>query len=819
MKDLPTSYKFKPLFGSNPKKIEERKGLKDTQMTTTNVQTIDGITLDETGASTSMALNKEDKSGTIATKKKNWRDYLATRSTKVEWCTEYWWLENVPGNDGKLNCKVCSFVEKGLHLLDKKLDTIQKHEGKKYKKETVGDEVISHVVWSKKNTHKANELKYLAAMQETEPQKRVDAYLDDMSQTLFMSKRIQFVTLLHLLSRGKPMLDYEAQKSVYQLLEVQRCPRKHWSDNAGWEIVECMDSILKKNIVEKIQRANYFSVSLDEVTANDLTQWLGMHIYVVVNCERVPLYLCMQKFDNSSNANVITEMVIRALHTHGGLSREDIAKKCVCVGCDGASVLQGCRSGVCMQLELSYAPFMVGIHCMAHRTNLAGRILSDVQLVSKIEALVHSTYTYFARSPKRWNEFKMEAEGKTNGLRLLRDVETRWISLYKPCLRLFKEYISLVAKMDKDVAGNADALSLYESLTSLHVILGLPCILPMLEEMNALIKVSQLRDIYVHDYAEAIQNTLATLESMYNLQTGFTGNRFKLFNDLVYGSQDESWLQFDDEEELCVVAGADKFKVRGGIHGMSHRQQRQMMVDNARLVSCIEETKQQCNRAAMVLCAEIRERFPPNELLQSFSIIYPQFWKGEKCDELFEKHLIKITKVYCARKDIDNVSVNGILDGTMLAQQSVLFKMTMKKQAERLMAISIESTNKQSMVIHGISKVKGLWQRIGESPALSQQLSEFLKLAELVLVMIIGSIEDERTFSRLDYVKNKKRNRLDVHLDCCLRMYEQSQYDLQTFPYEEAFNEWKEKSKKGRYSLYPNEGEEDFHECQIGTTQ
>lgn len=36
-------------------------------------------------------------------------------------------------------------MEKSLHLMDKKLDTIQKHEGKKYKKEMVGDECVTGV--------------------------------------------------------------------------------------------------------------------------------------------------------------------------------------------------------------------------------------------------------------------------------------------------------------------------------------------------------------------------------------------------------------------------------------------------------------------------------------------------------------------------------------------------------------------------------------------------------------------------------------------------------------------------------------------------
>lgn len=68
-----------------------------------------------------------------------------------------------------------------------------------------------------------------------------------------------------------------------------------------------------------------------------------------------------------------------------------------------------------------------------------------------IETLVSSAYKYFARSAKRVNEFKAEAEEVgTDGKKLLRSVPTRWISLYAPAQRVFREYPTLVSVMDID---------------------------------------------------------------------------------------------------------------------------------------------------------------------------------------------------------------------------------------------------------------------------------------------------------------------------------------------------------------------------------
>ena len=43
-----------------------------------------------------------------------------------------------------------------------------------------------------------------------------------------------------------------------------------------------------------------------------------------------------------------------------------------------------------------------------------------------------------------------------------------------------------------------------------------------------------------------------------------------------------------------------------------------------------------------------------------------------------------------------------------------------------------------------------------------------MKLAELVLVMVSGSVEDERMFSALKYLKSPQRNKLkEMHINVC----------------------------------------------------
>ena len=58
---------------------------------------------------------------------------------------------------------------------------------------------------------------------------------------------------------------------------------------------------------------------------------------------------------------------------------------------------------------------MINIHCMAHRMNLAFKIVSKFPPVSKIEEIVHETHAYFCCSPKQFTKFQQFENGIIDG--------------------------------------------------------------------------------------------------------------------------------------------------------------------------------------------------------------------------------------------------------------------------------------------------------------------------------------------------------------------------------------------------------------------
>ena len=78
------------------------------------------------------------------------------------------------------------------------------------------------------------------------------------------------------------------------------------------------------------------------------------------------------------------------------------------------------------------------------------------------------------------------------------------------------------------------------------------------------------------------------------------------------------------------------------------------------------------------------------------------------------------------------------------------------------------------------------------------RVGAFAKLAEIQLCMVGTSVEDERLFSSLAFVHNKQRNRLDKHLEACVRVRAQRFFNDATFPYKDALAAWYERrSRRG----------------------
>ena len=67
--------------------------------------------------------------------------------------------------------------------------------------------------------------------------------------------------------------------------------------------------------------------------------------------------------------------------------------------------------------------------------------------------------------------------------------------------------------------------------------------------------------------------------------------------------------------------------------------------------------------------------------------------------------------------------------------------------------------------------------------------------------MILGSVEDERMFSALSFLKSKLRKKLDKNVDTCLKLYV-TKYEVENFPYERALALWRsDRERRGEKNI------------------
>ena len=89
---------------------------------------------------------------------------------------------------------------------------------------------------------------------------------------------------------------------------------------------------------------------------------------------------------------------------------------------------------------------------------MAFKALETLGIFESIGKVLQVTHAYFNRSPKRLTQFKSLAElTETKGLKMLKRVETRWVSFIEPLRRLLSEYRTLIYTMTADLGQNDKA--------------------------------------------------------------------------------------------------------------------------------------------------------------------------------------------------------------------------------------------------------------------------------------------------------------------------------------------------------------------------
>jgi hypothetical protein len=121
-----------------------------------------------------------------------------------------------------------------------------------------------------------------------------------------------------------------------------------------------------------------------------------------------------------------------------------------------------------------------------------------------------------------------------------------------------------------------------------------------------------------------------------------------------------------------------------------------------------------------------------------------------------------------------------MLSTSILDNQQGLFKLTMKANCEAACASLFD-----------INPVIKLWRNLSKSRHLCKLISKYFKLAGIGCCLVLGSVEDERCFSNLKFLKSYQWNRLGKHFPLVVRMFRQQYFSLDNFSYKDAIGSWR----------------------------
>ena len=198
---------------------------------------------------------------------------------------------------------------------------------------------------------------------------------------------------------------------------------------------------------------------------------------------------------------------------------------------------------------------------------------------------------------------------------------------------------------------------------------------------------------------------------------------------------------------------------------------------------------------------EMSSRFPDHGLMDALGVVYPQYWLQGDCASSFRKHLDIIKNFYYEPKwigeDEQKRCVPAVLDKFLLESEQPIFKIAMIANAHAAMELPPLNAPAHQLV----NPLTKLWRTLDGNSSLGKNFGEYLKLAQIAIVHVLGSVEDERTFFALSFLKDRLRNRLDHHLGVVVGMHCQNVYTLKFFPYDDCFKQWVLATKRQEYAV------------------
>ena len=214
---------------------------------------------------------------------------------------------------------------------------------------------------------------------------------------------------------------------------------------------------LREPIIQSIANVNVLSIMFDGATDSSVSEVEIIYCRFLEHGQPRDVLVGLTDIEHA-HAEGVFEAIDRAMRSFAG---EDWISKLIGAGCDGASVNLGANNSVATRLMGEQRNYVVPVHCVAHRLELAVLAgIRDNNNLTTINDIFKKIYKHYHYSPKALRELR--AIGETMEERVIKPTRlqgTRWLPHIRKASRaLIGSYAVIVTHFQHvGEAGSRDA--------------------------------------------------------------------------------------------------------------------------------------------------------------------------------------------------------------------------------------------------------------------------------------------------------------------------------------------------------------------------
>ncbi|XP_076079341.1 zinc finger protein 862-like [Mytilus galloprovincialis] len=375
-----------------------------------------------------------------------------TRGFKPHWKTDRQWLQL----DEKSSVMVCTYCKdnnksnnfaKGTSNF--RLEAIQAHENSQQHK-------TASLVSTRPAAEKSEAAKAVV---------KLKAHEYDRMNVLF--RNAHAIAKHHLAFKFYPIL---CQLDKAKGLDVGET---YLNDKKAREFVHHIANVSRSQVNELLDASKFISVTCDGTSDFMGDEYESLYVRTSISGKVTDSFFCLGTAESACALDIFS-FIKSTFEREDRTSNTDLWTKIVGFGSDGASNMQGKRSGVAAHLR-EENPEIVIIHCLAHRLELAFKdAIKQIgnRLYEKTTTLLLGLYYFYRKGPKQKKmlkkTFKLLAMSRIMPTRI---GGTRWLPHMQRAIGSFiKGYTAIKTQLETASHDNAKAEGLAKIMGDVAVI-------------------------------------------------------------------------------------------------------------------------------------------------------------------------------------------------------------------------------------------------------------------------------------------------------------------------------------------------------------